>query len=234
MGKEKTFSGLTEDTYRFFMEIGFHNDRAFFEANRDRYRKSVQEPLWQLTEAIAPAALDVDPNFETRPSRVVSRIRRDTRFSRDKSLYRDHAWLCFKYPQTATSEEFVLYAEFNIDSYGYGMGMYAPSAARMAEIRSRILARPNVFLKAANAPGLQKFTLVGETYKRPKCPDAPDALQPWLNRKAISYCFASPDVKQTYSRALVDEITEGFFALKEMYRLIRGLPADGRGGSKRG
>lgn len=223
MANDKIFSGLTEDTYRFFMEIGFYNDRAFFEANRERYKKSVQEPLWQLAQLIAPAALEVDPNFETRPSRVVSRIHRDTRFSKDKSPYRDHAWLGFKHPQTATSEEFVLYAEFNIDSYGFGMGMYAPSAARMADIRSRILAHPSAFLEAADAPQMQKFKLVGETYKRPKHPEAPQELQKWLNRKSITYCFVSPHVKNTYTPAIVDEICEGFLALKPLYRLICGM-----------
>ena len=36
--------------------------------------------------------------MELRPNRIVSRINRDVRFSRDKSPYRDHIWLSFRRP----------------------------------------------------------------------------------------------------------------------------------------
>ena len=73
------FQGLTEDTYNFFWEIAFQNNQSFFNANRERYKNSVQLPLLQLASELAPSALDIDPAFQVRPSSAVSRIRRDTR-----------------------------------------------------------------------------------------------------------------------------------------------------------
>ena len=146
------FAGCPEEMYQFFWEIAFQNNREFFEANRERYRRVVQQPMLALAGELAPAALSIDPRFNVRPSSVVSRIRRDTRFTRDKSPYRDHVWLGYKPAGARTSECFVLYAEFERERYGYGMGMYAPEPALMAELRARMLARPQRFLALVQAP----------------------------------------------------------------------------------
>ena len=50
------FQGLNEDTYQFFWEIAFNNEQSFYEANKERYKKNVYEPLKELTLAITPTA----------------------------------------------------------------------------------------------------------------------------------------------------------------------------------
>ena len=218
------FHGLNEDTYRFFWEIAFQNDRSFFEANRARYKQNVQAPLLALAEQLAPTALEIDPHFNVRPSSVVSRIRRDTRYSKDKSPYRDHAWLGFKPPMQRTSECFVLYAEFERESYGYGMGMYAPDPAMMQRLRERMLAHPERFLELVNAPAFaERFMLSAESYKRERYLDAPERLRPWLNLKRITFCYSSPAVSQTLRPEIADEIREAFLLMKPVYRFLMGL-----------
>ncbi len=219
-----TFSGLTEDTYRFFWEIAFNNEHSFFEENRKRYEKSVKEPMLALADALGEVALEVDPNFNVRPSSVVSRIRRDTRYTKDKSMYRDHAFLSFKYPGAATGESFVLYAEFERTAYGYGMGMYYPLPQFMADARRRMLARPQRFLEIVNDPAFaSRFTWQGEEFKRQRFSDAPEEIRPWLNKRSLSFCFSSKDLKNTMKPELVDEINEGFLLLKPLYRFLLGL-----------
>ena len=86
------FSGCPEEMYQFFWEIAFQNHREFFEANRDRYKRVVQEPMRALAAELLPTALSLNPSFNQRVTTIVSRIRRDTRYSHDKSPYRDHVW----------------------------------------------------------------------------------------------------------------------------------------------
>lgn len=218
------FQGLSGDAYRFFWEIAFNNNRAFFEENRDRYKREVQQPMLALAEYLIPTAREIDPEFNLRPAAIVSRIRRDTRFSKDKSLYRDHVWLAFKRHGERTSESFVVYAEFERDGFGYGMGMYCPQPLMMQEMRARILARPSQFLEIAENPAFtERFTLSGELYKRPKIPDAPAELAPWVNRKRLSYGYFTPELKRTMTSEVADEIREGFELLKPMYRFLMGL-----------
>lgn len=218
------FQGFNEDMFQFFWEIAFNNEQSFYEANRARYRKNVYEPLKELTMEITPAAQQIDPEFNIRPSSVISRLRRDTRYSHDKTMYRDHAWLGFRRPGGMLSESFVVYAEFEREGYGYGMGMYGSNPALMREIRPRILARPQKFLALVNDPAFTaRFTVMGDEFKRPRFTDAPEGVLPYLNRKGLSFCFSSPNLKNTLSPEIANEIIEGFGLLKPVYRFMMGL-----------
>ena len=218
------FQGLNEDTYQFFWELAFNNEASFFEANRERYRKNVYEPLKQLAIELTPAAQAIDPDFNVRPSSVISRIRRDTRYSHDKTMYRDHAWLGFRRPGSMLSESLVVYAEFEREGYGYGMGMYGANPALMREIRPRILAKPQKFLSLVSDPAFtSRFTVEGDPFKRPRITEAPEGVLPYLNRKGLSFCFSSPNLKKTLSPEIVNEIVEGFQMLQPVYRLLMGL-----------
>ncbi|MBR0443917.1 MAG: DUF2461 domain-containing protein [Clostridia bacterium] len=218
------FQGLTEDTYNFFWEIAFQNNQSFFHANRERFRNSVQLPLLQLASDLAPYALDIDPDFQVRPSSVVSRIRRDTRYSKDKSPFRDHMWLGYKYPSSYTSENFVVYVEFERESFGYGMGMYAPNPAMMQEIRGRILARSDTFLTLVNDRAFSDlFQAEGETFKRPKYTEQREDILPWLNLRRLAFCYSSPELSRTLRPEITDEIIEAFRIMKPVYRFIIGL-----------
>ncbi|HAX39566.1 MAG TPA: hypothetical protein DCY10_01585 [Clostridiales bacterium] len=218
------FEGLNQDMYSFFWEIAFNNELSFYEANKERYRSHVYEPLKELALTLTPAAQQIDAAFNVRPSTVVSRIRRDTRFSRDKTLFRDHAWLAFRRPGGMLSESLVVYAEFEREGYGYGMGMYGANPALMREIRPRLLARADEFLALVNAPAFkERYEVMGDAFKRPKIADAPEGLLPFLNRKGLSFCFSSPNQIKTLSPEIVDEIIEGFHLLQPVYRLMMGL-----------
>ena len=71
--REQNFKGFEPDTYRFLMELGFYNEKSFFDANRARCKRVVQEPMRALASDLIPAALEMDPNFNTRLTTVVSR-----------------------------------------------------------------------------------------------------------------------------------------------------------------
>ena len=218
------FQGLNEDTYQFFWEIAFNNEQSFYEANKDRYKKNVYEPLKELAIQITPAAQEIDKDFNVRPAAVISRIRRDTRYTNDKTMFRDHAWLGFRRPGGMLSESLVVYAEFEREGYGYGMGMYGANPALMREIRPHILAKPDRFLSLVNDPAFTaRFEVVGDLYKRPRFTEAPEGVLPYINRKGLSFCFSSPNLKKTLSPEIADEIIEGFQLLKPVYRLMMGL-----------
>lgn len=223
--KQTEFEGLTEETYRFFWDIAFHNDTGYFEENRARYRACVQAPLLRLAASLADTVLEIDDRLNVRPSAVLSRIRRDTRYTKDKSPYRDHAWLGYRMPHSYISENFTIYAEVERDAYGYGMGMYSPDAARMREFRARIQAAPEEFLSLVNEKAFaERFTLSGEDFKRDRFPDAEAALKPYFNKKCLSFCFSSNAISHTMTPAFSDELREAFLCMRPVYRFLMGLP----------
>ena len=218
------FSGFTEETYAFFWDLAFHNSREFMEANRERYRENVYRPLVELTEEILPAALELDGRFNARPQSCVSRINRDTRYSKDKSPYRDHAWIAFRMPGTYLSENFCLYAEINRDSYGYGVGMYGPNPPMMAAFRERMLAHPDDFLRMAGRKAFTDvFELEGEEYRKIRFPNGDERLVPYLNRRSMGFSFQSADLKRTMTSGFAEEIRDAFLLLKPVYRFLMGL-----------
>lgn len=210
------FQGFTPDTYRFLMELGFQNEKPFFEANRARYVEGVQKPMQALAAALMPTMLRIDPRFNPDPKRAVSRIYRDARRTHGLAPYRNHAWLGFKPMGSSVAEAFSLYFEIEPDGYGYGMGTYGASAEVMAPLRARILADPARFLALAEGEALSAHTVEGDTYKRDRYPEAPAALKPYLNRKSLSWCYFCRDVSHTYDGA-------AFFA--QLDAAMRGMAA---------
>ncbi len=218
------FEGMHEDMYSFFWEIAFQNETVFFEKNRKRFMESVKKPLLQLAAVLGPVAAEIDPNFNLNPTSVVSRIRRDTRYTKDKSPYRDHMWLGFRPSKTYLSECFVIYAEFEREFFGYGMGMYAPEPSLMQPIRERIIARPAAFLELVSEPRFSSmFSVEGELYKKDRFPDYPENVRWWLNHKSLSFCYTSTDLARTLRPEISDEIEQAMLIMKPVYRFIRGL-----------
>lgn len=202
------FQGFTPDTYRFLMELGFQNEKPFFEANRARYTAGVQEPLRALAAALMPTLLRIDPLFNPDPKRAVSRIYRDARRTHGLAPYRDHAWLSFKHMDSHIAETFCIYFEIQPDGYGYGMGSYGASAEVMEPIRARMLADPARFLALSENPALEAYTVTGDMYKRDRYPLAPAELKPYLNRKSLSWCYFNTDLRRTYDGAALFAETE--------------------------
>jgi Conserved hypothetical protein (DUF2461) len=80
--------------FRFLRDLKTHNERGWFEANKQRYKADVQAPLLRLITDLAPAIKEIGGGFIADPSPnggSMMRIYRDIRFSKDKSPYKTHA-----------------------------------------------------------------------------------------------------------------------------------------------
>src|SRR5216684_4035285 len=91
---------FTRETFRFFKDLGRHNRKEWMDANRDRYQAAIVQPFRRLLEELAPAALEIDSRFDTsgRTGPNFSRINRDIRFAKDKTLSKTHFCAKFSVP----------------------------------------------------------------------------------------------------------------------------------------
>ena len=87
------FEGFSQEALDFLNDIRFNNNQAFYAANQARYERFVKRTMRELSYELAQVVQLIDPKLDTRPGRTMSRIRRDTRYTKDKSPFRDHAWL---------------------------------------------------------------------------------------------------------------------------------------------
>jgi uncharacterized protein (TIGR02453 family) len=214
----------------FFLALRFNNNRDFFEQNRVQYERFVKEPLRELAEALGPTLAEIDSQFDVRPARVVSRIRRDTRFSHNKDPYRDHMWLSWRYAGEATADAMGFYWSVSPESMQWGFGYYAENKQTMDRVRRLIVAKPQEILGLFARCGVpERFTLQGEAYKRLAVPaQAPEALHALYVKKGFYFenATGSEDFDALFSGAIVQRLREEYLLVAPLYDWMRGRQAD--------
>lgn len=212
------FTGFTERTFSFLMELSFNNNKTFFEEHRATFEQHVQKPLLALEEAIRDTVLSIDPSVRTGRG-AVSRIYRDTRFSRDKSPLRDHMWIGYKHEGEENAQSFGFYFEITPVSYGYGMGSYGANKAFMDHFRAKVLAAPARFERiVSDPPFVERFNLCGEDYKKQKAMDVNEIVLPWVQKKRFYIEYSSSNLLNTFSGTLKDEVIAGLECTAPLYR----------------
>ena len=218
-----TFSGFTPESLSFFESLAANNNKTWFEDHRDDFEQYLMEPLKNLVSDLSGAMLAIDPELMTIPAvdKTISRIYRDTRFSRNKSPYKTCLWITFKRRSPDWKTAPCFFFEISADGYRYGMGFYSATKETMDNLRRFIEAKPAEFRKIAAAFGKQDtFTLEGDRYKRPLNPSQPDDLQLWHSRKNIYFICQRPVDGRIFTRGICDDLREGFGMLQPLYELL--------------
>ena len=139
---------FTRETFRFFKDLGRHNRKEWMDANRDRYQEALVQPFRRLLEELSPAVLELDTGFDTtgRTGANFSRINRDIRFAKDKTLYKTQMYLKFQQPQPGDRESGQLYTGLSSEVVTAGFRLYSGPKRRESTLalvaEPRVAARP--------------------------------------------------------------------------------------------
>ena len=214
---------FSQKTFDFLLENRLNNSRDWFLEHKADYTEHVLNPLVALATALTPAISEIDRSIITEPrvDKTISRIYRDSRFSKDKSLYRDEMWLSFR----RDKKSFPQFPEFFFvimqNEFIYGCGYYAATAQAMDSMRSLIIKKDPKFLKAEKAFESQSdFVIEGDTYKRSKYPEQPEKTRAWLDRKSICFMCKSTDFSQLYSDTLADRVIKAYRQMEPIYNFF--------------
>lgn len=153
------FSGFDPAFFRFFRDLAKHNDRAYFEANKDRYREVVVQPISAFIEALAPKLGKVSGRFRCDPrpnGGSMFRIHRDVRFSKDKSPYKTNAAAHFRHVSAKDVHAPGYYLHLEPGKVMYGGGVYMADPKALQRIRTAIAEDPKGWAKAKGAPSVKK------------------------------------------------------------------------------
>ncbi|MDY3618678.1 DUF2461 domain-containing protein [Agathobaculum sp.] len=216
------FTGFSAEGIDLLQLNRLQNNKEFYEANKEEIKALGIQPFHDLIEAMTPTMLEIDPLFVTIPSRMVSRVRRDTRYTTDKTLYRANLWMYFRRQREYPHESMPFYyVEVGPESWGYGCwGCFGKG--EMAEVREMILHEDKLFQEAKKAlDGCPAFSLAGDLFKRPKHPGAKAEYQPWLNRKNLGADYTeTDDFAPVLDGTFLASMLEGFRKLTPFYRLL--------------
>jgi len=135
---------FTRETFQFFKQLGRNNYKEWMDANRERYRTAIVQPFRRLLEELSPAALKLDTRFDTtgRTGANFSRINRDIRFAKDKTLYKTNMYLKFSVPAPDKRETGQLYVGLSADTVTAGFRIY--SGGKRKESTLAMVAEPRV------------------------------------------------------------------------------------------
>ncbi|MDR1629356.1 MAG: DUF2461 domain-containing protein [Oscillospiraceae bacterium] len=210
-------------TLNFLVENRLQNSREWFAEHKGAYQEYVLQPLSALASALAPAVNRIDPLIITEPKvdKAISRIYRDTRFSKDKLLYREEMWLSFKRDKHAYPNHPEFFFVISPGGFLYGCGYYAAETDTMRAMREMILRGDPAFAAAKKAFERQDhFVLDGDCFKRSKYPEQPENLRSWLDRKNICLICSSNDFSLLFSEDLPRIIAEDYEKLEDVYQFF--------------
>lgn len=214
---------FSQETLDFLFENRLQNSQEWFHEHKKQYQELVVGPLKELVTRLTPVMLEIDAQLTTEPKidRTISRIWRDTRYSHDKSFYRDNMWVIFRRGKMHGTEVPGLYFEITQSGFNYGCGFYHASPAYMQRLRRAILAgMPQAQAALFSFSSQGRFQIEGECYARPHYPEQPEQLRLWLERKNIGFFCESSDAELLFSDKLAESLIEGYRMLTPIYRFL--------------
>ena len=218
------FTGITADTIMLLEMNRFHNNKPFYYEHKKEINEGARQQLGALSLDLAEDLYAIDENITVNPKKV-SRIRRDTRFTKDKTLYRANVWVIWHRPMEQGDMAPGLWCEVSPRSVDNGIGFWQASPSFMAFFREDLRENPNRFLEAF-VPLLDAgYAVLGECYKRdkPGTDSLPPALRKIYNLRELYFINTSTDLSRCASEAFVDDMKEQLRLVTPMYRYLDGL-----------
>ena len=204
----------------FIFENMLNDSKVWFSEHKEEYKQCIVLPFQELITALTPAMLEIDEKLICDPKKL-SRIYRDARYAKGKSIFRDYVWYTFSRTRDMYKSLPGFYFSISPGGFDYGCGYYYASTESMEEIRSLILKNDKSFSAALKAYKEQQvFSLFGDMYKRNHFPDESPEKQEWLNRRTIHLSCESKDFGLLFSDGLAEKIAADFKAIAPVYHLF--------------
>lgn len=155
---------FTRALFDFLKDLSAHNDRDWFQANRDRYEDHYRQPALRFIADFGPQVRAVSSHLvcDPRPSGgSLFRIYRDVRFSKNKEPYKTHCAMQFRHEAGKDAHAPGLYLHLEPGGCFAAAGTWRPDTPSCRAIREAIAARPESWHEAVG--GHEQF---GEQLKR--------------------------------------------------------------------
>jgi uncharacterized protein (TIGR02453 family) len=158
------------DLFRFLSELKAHNERDWFQKNKDRYERSVRDPFLRFIADLGPGLRKISPQFLADPSPVggsMMRIYRDTRFSKDKTPYKIAVAAHFPHVQGKEGATPAFYLRLQPGHCSVGAGVWRPEPAALKRIRQAIVGDPKTWRRITQGRDFRSGCgMAGESLRR--------------------------------------------------------------------
>ncbi|UQZ89446.1 hypothetical protein C4J81_09640 [Deltaproteobacteria bacterium Smac51] len=182
--------GLSRDSYKFLAELRANNNRTWFMENKDRAEELLLAPARELVVEEGELLRKIRPDIiaDPRTDRSIYRLNRDTRFSRDKTPYKEHLAVWWWEGGQGRLECPGFYFHFMPDGWGWSIGCYRFSESGLAGWRSALLDKKK---GAAFRRIVEEMEKNGINFSQPELKRSPAGFDPahpmarWLRHKGF-------------------------------------------------
>jgi uncharacterized protein (TIGR02453 family) len=156
---------------RFLRALERRNERAWFDANKQRYEDEVREPALQFIRSMRPKLAKISPFLVANDRKVggsLMRVYRDVRFSKDKRPFKTNLGIQFRHVEGKDVHAPGLYFHVQPGTVFLGAGMWHPEAQALAAVRAAIDRDPKTWKRVRdNKRFKEQWELRGDSLKRP-------------------------------------------------------------------
>lgn len=222
------FEGFPQEGIAFLRDLKKHNDRDWFKARKQVYETGLKAPGLAFVEAMAgPMRQKLSPHVQAIPvvGRSIFRQHRDTRFSKDKSPYKDHfdMWFWEGPPEKTSWSHAGYYLRLQPPKLLVGGGMHRFDKETLARYRTAVAEDKTGKPLEAIVNKLEKAGLVveGSHYKRvPRGFDPEHPRAALLKHQGLYATVEGPIPDAVYSKAFVTYVMKVFQKAEPLTRWL--------------
>ncbi len=163
---------ITPRIFRFINDLKKNNNRAWFQANKQRFEEEVRNPLLRFIADFAGPLTKISPHFLALPTAQggsLFRLHRDTRFSKDKKPYKENLGIHFRHEAGKSAHAPGFYLHLEPGNCFAGAGIWHPDNEVLHQIRQAIVADTTRWKKITTAKAMTRTFngIEGDSLKRP-------------------------------------------------------------------
>jgi uncharacterized protein (TIGR02453 family) len=209
------FPGFPPEALQFFRGLARNNHRDWFLPRKPLFEEKVKRPMYELVDAVNGALKRFAPEYVTDPAKAVYRFYRDTRFSKDKSPYKDHIAASFRPRGSCDGASAGYYFAVSHKEVAIGGGIYMAMPETLLAVRGHLAENHEQFRKLIGAKKVRQLLgeMHGEQLTRvPKGFRADHPAADLLRYKQFLFYIEMPPDAATTPQ-LYDDIVERFRAI---------------------
>ncbi len=146
---KSSFPGFPAQGIQFLRSLDKHNEREWFQPRKDIYETYAKAPMMELVAELNREIETIAPDYVVDPRKAVYRIYRDTRFSANKTPYKNHVAALWKHRKLEKNAGAALYISVSHKEVEIAGGLYMPGPEQLLATRNHL---------AENYATLRKFS----------------------------------------------------------------------------
>lgn len=216
------FKGFDRDTLFLLSQNKFNDSRAYYESVKEEIKQKAIVPVRQICSELSEQLFEIDPQMNLVPTKMVSRIRRDTRFSKNKEMYRSNVWAMFMRDKHKYKSMPCMWFEYGEFGYDIGVGMFKSDARYLDYYRKVFLKDPKRMKKAIDSAEKCGAFCDCDYYSREKegTQLLPKNLQRYYNVRSLYFIVSDENCEKLFDGSILEEIRTCIKAFEPMYKIL--------------